>query len=179
MTPVTSTESVNARACERPVGRAAETALDDAPHLRELVHQVLLVVEPPCRVDEHEVGAAGARGLDRVEGDRCGVGALLVSDHLDVDLLAPGLELLDRRRPIGVARGGEHLEALLLVEVRQAADGGRLAGAVDAHDQRKRRCLRPRLVVGAAPESAARRGGGSLEDGRELVPEQRAHLLGR
>ena len=52
---------------------------DHPPHLGQLVHQVALGVEAAGGVDDDDVGAAGAGGGDRVEGDRAGVGPVLAS----------------------------------------------------------------------------------------------------
>ncbi len=48
------------------VRRALAPPGDHAPHLRELVHQVRLRVQPAGRVDDHDVRV----GADRVVGDR-------------------------------------------------------------------------------------------------------------
>ena len=75
------------------------------------------------------------RGLQAVEDDRGGLRAGLLGDDGHLVALGPDLQLLARRRAKGVA-GGEH-DAVAFGEqpVRQFADGGGLAGAVDSDHQ--------------------------------------------
>src|SRR5262249_20949142 len=54
---------------ERLVRRAGHLPGRDPAHLGELVHEVLLRVEPTRRVDEERRGAPGPRGRQRVEED--------------------------------------------------------------------------------------------------------------
>ena len=51
-------------------------------------------MQPPGRVDDHDVGAALAAAGDRVERDGAGVRALRPLDQLDAGTLGPALELL-------------------------------------------------------------------------------------
>ena len=54
--------------------------------------------------------------------------------------LGPGLELLDRRRPVGVGRGDDHRQPeLARAGAGELADRRRLAGPVDADDHDHRR----------------------------------------
>ena len=75
------------------------------------------------------------RGLDGVENHRGGIAAFLGDDR-HVVALAPDLQLFARRGAEGVAGGQQHRLALRLEMLGQLADGGGLAGAVDAgqHD---------------------------------------------
>ena len=57
--------------------------------LRELLHQVRLRVQAAGGVDEDDVAAAALRGVDRVEGDGGGVGALRRADEVRAGALAP------------------------------------------------------------------------------------------
>ena len=57
----------------------ARRAVDDAPELLELGHEVGLGVETAGGVDEHEVGVAARGRAHRVVDDRAGVGALLAA----------------------------------------------------------------------------------------------------
>ena len=50
--------------------------------LAQLLHEVVLDVQPAGGVDEHEVQAPGGGGLDGVEGHGGRVGALRLADHL-------------------------------------------------------------------------------------------------
>ena len=57
--------------------------------LRQLLHQVVLGVEPAGGVDDQDVDVAGVGGLHGVEDDGAGVGALLVGDDRDVRAARP------------------------------------------------------------------------------------------
>jgi hypothetical protein len=59
-------------------------------------------VQAPGGVDDHHVGAAGAGGGDRVEGDRAGVAALLGADQFGARPVRPLGELLGSGGAVGV-----------------------------------------------------------------------------
>ena len=112
---------------------------EDAPDLLHLLHEVGLGVEPAGRVDDDDVDAPAACGLQRVEGDGSRVGALPVGYDVGADTAAPHLQLLDGSRPEGVGRAEEHLLAVVDVEPGQLGDVRRLACAVHAdHEYRVR-----------------------------------------
>ena len=98
---------------QRLVRRALEPLRDHAAHLRELLHQVRLRVQPAGRVDDHDVAAARLGGRDRVERDRGRVAAALGADEVRARALGPDLELLLGRRAERV-RGGEDDRAPVL-----------------------------------------------------------------
>ena len=137
------------------MGRAGHLAVHHAAHLGELVHQPDLVVEAAGRVDEDHVRAARLGRGERVEGDRGGVGALVLLDDLDAGARGPDVELLGRGRAERVGRAQEHALAGAAVGVGHLADRGRLADAVDADDHHDVRALRQRRVeVGRAARVA-------------------------
>ena len=78
---------------------------------------------------------AAEAALDRLERDAGRVGALGAAHDLDTDPLAPGRELLDRRRAERVGRAERHGAVLGDQDPRDLADGRGLAGAVDAHHE--------------------------------------------
>ena len=91
-------------------------------------------------------------GLGRGDGvidDGGGVGALVLADDVAVGALRPDLELVGRGGAEGVARAQEDLFALVAQLVRELADGGGLADAVDADDEDDRR-LRVEPQAGVA-----------------------------
>ena len=104
--------------------------------LGELLHQVLVHVQTPARVDDQDVAAVLLGLVERPFGDVDGIaaGALLV--HVRARL-APDLdELIDGRGPIDVAGGDGHVHVLLLAQVaRELAAGGRLARALQPGHQ--------------------------------------------
>ena len=85
-------------------------ALYDPPTFSSSAIRLTLVCSLPGRVYEQHVRAALPGLFDRVVGDRRRVRAPLAGDHRGPGPLAPGLELLDGRRPKGVS-GGEALPA--------------------------------------------------------------------
>ena len=101
----------------------------------ELGHQVVLGVQAPGGVDDHDVGALLAPAADRLERDRAGVALGRARDDLAAGAPRPLLELLDGGGAERVG-GAEHdAQALVLRQVPgELADRRRLAGPVDAGD---------------------------------------------
>ena len=112
-----------------------EPALDHAAHLRELLHQVRLRVQAAGGVDDRDVLAARAGGLDGVVGDRGRVGSLRRADEVGLRAVGPDLELLLGRGAPGVGGAEEDGAVVLAQLLRQLPDRRRLAGAVDADDE--------------------------------------------
>ena len=86
--PVTPTASWNCSACasafwpwlasstsSTSCGARGVDALDDAPHLLQLLHQMRLAVQSPGGIGEQHVDAARARRLQRIEHHRARIGA--------------------------------------------------------------------------------------------------------
>ena len=96
-------------------------------------------MEPAGGVDEHDVAAASRRRLDRVVGDGGRVSPALRADEVRSGAAGPDLELLLGRGAEGVCGGQEDRVVVLAELLRQLADRGRLAGAVDADDEDHRR----------------------------------------
>ncbi|MNS37603.1 hypothetical protein D3C72_698250 [compost metagenome] len=122
--------------------RCVGVELADHPaNLFQLFHQVVFGVQAAGGVGDQYIDATGLGGLHSVEYHRGRVGASMLGDHRDLVALAPDLQLLYRRRTEGVA-GGEHdFLAFQLQFLRQLADGGGLAGTVDADDQNHERLV--------------------------------------
>src|SRR5690606_7808780 len=108
---------------------------DQARELGELVHQRLVDLQAPGGVDDDEVAEVLAQV--RLEALRHLRRPLAVHDLEDrhTDLVAEDLELLARGGALGVGGDEEHASALALVAVGELARGGRLAGALQAHQQ--------------------------------------------
>jgi hypothetical protein len=149
------------------VRRAGFHALDHAFHFFQLVHEVRLAVQAARRVDDHHVGLAGAAGGDRVEHHGARVGARLLLDDGRAGALRPDAELLDGRRAKGVASGEHHLLARIREAARQLADGGGLAGAIDADHQQHE------WLVGADVQGLLRR----QQDGGDRVGQRGDELV--
>ena len=115
--------------------RTGQLALDHAPHLRELLHQVHLRVQAAGGVDDHDVAPARLRRLDRVVRDRGRVAAALGADEVGARALRPDLELFLGSGAERVGRCDDDGVAMLRELRRELADRCRLPGAVDADDQ--------------------------------------------
>ncbi len=146
-TPVTSTASVNWRACTRPfwpvVASMTSSTSVTTPAPFSATRRTFdsssirfdLVCSRPGGVGQHEVGALGGRRFDGVEDDRRRVGALTAAHQLDARPLGPGAELLGGGGPEGVAGGHDDAVAVDRQPLGDLADGGGLADAVDADEQ--------------------------------------------
>ena len=102
---------------------AGQALVDDAAHLRELLHQVRLGVEAAGGVGDDDVRVAGDRGVERVEHDGGRVGVRGVGHDLAVRALGPDPELVDRRGAERVGGGEDDPPAL------RPLPGGELADA--------------------------------------------------
>ena len=111
--------------------QAREHALD----LLELVHQMRLGMQPPGRIGDQHVDVPRPRRLQGIEYHRRRLRARLLGDDGHAIALRPDRQLLARRRPEGVARREHDAAALGEQPVRELADGGGLARAVDPHHQ--------------------------------------------
>ncbi len=117
------------------VRRARLGLLHHPPDLAQLLHQVKLGGQAAGGVDDHHVLAARAAGVDGVEAHGRRIAAFLADDLHGV-AVGPDRELLARRGAEGVGCGQQHRGAFVGQVPGQLADGGRLAGPVDArhHD---------------------------------------------
>ena len=135
----------------------------------ELAHQLLVDVQAPRCVDDHDVLAGRLRLAERPFRDLDGiaVGPLLVD--LRASPLANRHELLDGRRPLRVARDQRRLLPLFGQQLRQLCAGRRLSRALKARHQDHRR---PRAGEREVTASSA-------HEGRELLVHDLHDLLAR
>ena len=122
----------------------------------EFFHQVVLVVQPPRRVNEQQICAPSPSRGRCVEGHRRRVAAVESAHRFDAKPVGPHLELSSCRRPEGVSSGKHHLQAASLVILAQLGDGGGFAHPVDPnhHDDLARRHDRAALGVGGKADFA-------------------------
>ena len=128
---------------EQDLGRA-----DGIAHRRRLGHRRLVDVEPPGRIEHHDIEPLQAPGLHGAARD---VDGHLAGDDRqggDIGLLAEDAELLLGRRPVDVERGEQHL--LLVVGLEPERDLGRARGLAralqpDHQDRHRRRRLEVEL----------------------------------
>src|SRR5204862_3686450 len=97
----------------------------------ELVHQRLVDVEAPCRVDDDDVAFGRCDSLTR---RLYGIRALGAVDG-NLDLAAELLELIDRGRTLQIGGDERGLLALLAQQQRELRGGGRLARPLQAGQQ--------------------------------------------
>ena len=112
---------------------------DDTTDFGDFVHQVHLGRQTAGGIGQHDMDAAGAGRLHRIEYHSRRIAALL-RNHADVIALAPGLQLFAGRSAKGIASGQQHGMAVRPEMMGQFAQGGRFAGTVDAghHDDERR-----------------------------------------
>ena len=92
-------------------------------------------MQPAGGVHDHDVTPARLGGGDRIERHGRGIGARLGADEIDVRPLHPDCQLLDGGGAERIGGAHEHRLASRSIPVRELADTGGLAGAVDANDQ--------------------------------------------
>ena len=127
----------------------------------ELVHQLLVHMEPAGGVQEHHVVAVLPGVLDGGSGDVHRVG-LTHLEHRDVQLSAHHLQLLDGGGAVDIAGGQQGpLAVLTLHQAGQLGAVGGLARTLKAHQHHHRGGLGGDLQLGAG---AAHQGGKLLVD---------------
>ena len=115
--------------------RARHFTLQDAPDFFQFLHQIHLGVEAPGSVDENDVDAAGPRRVNRIEGDARRIGTGLVAHDLHAGAISPQSQLIGGGGAKCVAGGHQHRLALRGVPVRELANRGGFADAIDAHEE--------------------------------------------
>ena len=111
-----------------------ETVLSryDLEELAHLLHEVILVVQTACRVDDQDIRVTGFCGLDGVVDDRSRITAVLSRNDRHFCALRPFGQLLRSAGTERIRRGDQDRLALPAVEVRQFSDRGSLSDAVHA-----------------------------------------------
>ena len=130
-------------------------------------------MQTPGGVDQHHVGAVGLGRGERVESHRRWVGAHLLTDHRRPGAVGPHLQLVDGRGAERVRRADPDLAARLGELRGEFADGGGLAGAVDAHDHHH-----VGLALGGVEPEVLRRAVRILHQGGDLLAQDRLQLRG-
>ena len=96
-------------------------------------------MQAACSVDEHQIRARFLRALDRGIAHARRVASPLAFNHFDIGTARPDLELLDCGGAEGVGAAQDNVAARIGGFLGKLADGRRLARAVDAHEEHKRR----------------------------------------
>src|SRR5579885_3292394 len=117
------------------MGRARNNALSGAAHLFEFRHEAGFRMQAARRVYDNIIRLARYRGLQRVEQHSSRIASGLSLDHFGAGALSPDFELLDGGGAEGIGRTQENVLALRSQDLRELADAGGLASAVDADDQ--------------------------------------------
>ena len=120
------------------------------PH--HLFHHVGVDLQATCGVDQQRVEALLPRFLQTSGSNVFRLGIRTEAEHLDIDLCAQRLQLVDGSRSIDISPHHQGPTALILEMKAQLRGGGRLAGPLQACHQHDRRCLsrlRQRSVIAA------------------------------
>ena len=120
---------------QRFPGGVGALTVDDLAQLAQLVHQVLLIVQPAGGIHQHHIHAPRLGSLQRIKQHRTGIGALVLTHNVHTGALGPDLQLVGGGGAEGIAGAQQHLLALLAELMGHLADGGGLAHAVDADEQ--------------------------------------------
>ena len=152
------------------VRRAGQLLAHHALDLRELVHQALVGLQAAGGVDDHDVEAARARRLERVERDRRGIAAGLAAHDLDAGALAP------RPRAARSPRRGRCRPRRRSRACPRARSARRACRSRWSCPSRSRRRPGSRAASRAARTTAL---GSAREQRLRLRREQRLHLVGR
>ncbi len=94
-----------------------------------------LFCKPPRGVDQQDIGLCGPRPRQRLKGKPRRIGACAARNDFGACALSPDLQLLDGGGAERVARRQYDLQPLPGQPLGELADGGGLAGAVDARHQ--------------------------------------------
>ncbi len=141
------------------------------PHdLGKLFHQMRLVLQPPCRVDQQNIRSLLLRLLQRVIGEPRGVGTDVARHNWGTSALSPNGELVNCRCPERVARGDDHFLAGLRELMRELADCGGLARTIHTDNEND---------MGFVPVIKFQRPRHGLQHLGHLRPQYRAHLFRR
>ena len=104
--------------------------------LTELVHQASLVLQAARGIHQHGVDAFLLTGLNRIKGDRSGVGAFLLGTHgLHAHAVTPGGQLLGRGRTERISGAQEQGLTVSDHHAGNLTNRGGLTDAVHANDQ--------------------------------------------
>ena len=114
---------------------AGQLPVHDAADLVQLVHQVLLVVQPPGGVHKHHVALPGLGGTHSVKDYGGGVGPLVLLDDIHPSPVGPDGQLLGGGGPEGIRGAEEDLLSLLSELMADLADGGSLTHPIHSNKQ--------------------------------------------
>ena len=109
--------------------------LDVRLDVLQLLHEVLVDVQPSRRIDDHDVIEMRTCMIDCAPGNRHGIRALRHGKDGDAELPAQHLKLLDGGGPIDVGRDKQRLLPLLLERKAELARRSRLARALKSRHQ--------------------------------------------
>jgi hypothetical protein len=105
----------------------------------ELLHHLLVDVEPARRVDDDDVTPLSAGLLETLRGNRNRIALASLCIDGDLDLLSELLQLVDRSRSLKVAGDESGCLPLLAQEESKLGCGGRLTRALQTGEEDDRR----------------------------------------
>ncbi len=101
---------------------------------------------------------------ERVENYRGGIGARFLFDHFDAGAARPDFQLFDGGGAESVGGAEDHAGAFFFQAIGEFADGGGLAGAVDADDEQDARFVGWSSIRGVRIGLRGRRCGENFQD---------------
>src|SRR5258705_3473839 len=102
--------------------------------LLQLLHEVVLGVQPTGGIHEKIRNLARLRGGHGVVGNRRGISPISARDNFDVETLTPKLDLFDRCGPECIASGEEHTLTTGLNKFGELGGGRGFSSAVGSDD---------------------------------------------
>ena len=113
--------------------------LNNAVDLLQLVHQVGLIMQAACSINEQNISLTRNSSLHGIKDNCCRVCTLSMTDNVTVSAFAPNLQLLAGCGAEGVACCQNNLILEQCKVVCQLADGRSFAYAVNADNEDNRR----------------------------------------
>ena len=123
--------------------RPRELAVDHSMHFLQLLHQVVLGVQPASRVDEEPTGITSLCSHNGVVGHGRGIGLIGTGDDGNFQSASPQLELLNSGSAKGVAGGEDRRLSALSHALGQLSTGGRFSGSIHTDHRDHRHTIRP------------------------------------
>jgi len=140
----------------------------DAHHLFQFAHELSAVLQTAGGIDQHHLDAVRLGRGDGIESETGRVGARRTRLDVGAGARAPDRQLIDSGGAEGVAGHQHHVSALGAEFGGELADGGGLAGAVDAADQNDER-----------PRGDFKRLGDGAQDLLDLAGQHGLYFVGR
>ena len=115
--------------------RRRQFPLNDPADFFKFFHQIGFGMQASCRIDDQNVHFSCFGRGNRIEDHRRRISAFRMADDFSTGAFGPKSQLLTRRRPKSIRCRHQDAFSLFAIIMRQFADRGSLAGAVDPDDE--------------------------------------------